>query len=91
MSGPWPGEGRRGENCLVRHNPGLRNHAGEACLTLRGAARRLGISPQAVRWAMGAGHFSAEKDRLATGQVVCLIPVREVEAYRRRRAGRGRG
>lgn len=72
----------------MRHNSGLRNAAGEPCLTLRGAARRLGISPQAVRWAMEAGHFTKELDLIATGQVVCLIPVREVRAYARRRARR---
>ena len=74
----------------MRHNPGLRNLAGQACLTLRGAARRLGISPQGVRWAVKAGHFAAEMDRLATGQVVCLIPVSQVRAYARRRARRER-
>ena len=83
-------EDRTGENCHMRHNSGLRNAAGERCLTLRGAARRLGISPQGVRWAVRAGHFSAEMDRIATGQVVCLIPVSQVRAYARRRARRER-
>ena len=72
----------------MRHNSGLRNHAGEACLTLRGAARRLGISPQAVRWAVGAGHFEAERSFLATGQPIVLIPVSQVRAYARKRAKR---
>lgn len=73
----------------MRHNSGLRNAAGEPCLTLRAAARRLGISPQAVRWALEAGHFSGDLDRTATG-LVRLIPVRQVRAYARRRARRAK-
>ena len=69
----------------MRHNSGLRNAAGERCVTLRGAARRLGISPAAVRYAMRAGHFTKDKMRLPMGQVVMLIPVRQVRAYARRR------
>jgi len=78
------------KNCPSRQ-PDLRNRAGEACLTLRGAARRLGVSPQAVRWALGAGHFSGEWAMLATGQPVVLIPVTQVRAYARRRAKREAG
>ena len=74
----------------MRHNSGLRNAAGERCLTLRGAARRLGISPAAVRYAMRAGHFTEDKVRTPMGQVVLLIPVGQVRAYARRRARKAR-
>lgn len=72
----------------MRHNPGLRNAAGEPCVTLRGAARRLGISPAAVRYAMRAGHFTKDKVRIPMGQFVMLIPVSQVRAYARKRASR---
>ena len=63
------------------------NSRGQACLGLRAAARRLGISPAAVRWAIQAGHLHAEPAE-AGGQMLTLIPVADVEAYKQRRTRR---
>lgn len=65
------------------------NSHGQPCIGLRAAARRLGISPAAVRWAVGAGHLHAEPMD-AGGQTLVLIPLADVAAYRRRRARRSR-
>ncbi len=60
------------------------NSRGQACIGLRAAARHLGISPAAVRWAIEAGHLHAEPAEVG-GQTLILIPVADVDAYRRRR------
>lgn len=63
------------------------NSRGQPCLGLRAAARRLGISPAGVRWAIEAGYLHAEAGE-AGGQALTLIPVDDVDAYKQRRARR---
>ncbi len=60
---------------------------GEPCTTLRGAARELGISPAAVRWAIDAGHLRSESVD-SFGGAVTLIPLADVAAYHQRRTKR---